>query len=104
MRWLKNAKICSFKRQVMAAALAALAYNIWQARNGILWNATSAQSNRIVTKTKIEVEDKGTNFAGRFPMNESLLSASNTEDIRELKSPSVPGTKATYSREHNGFS
>uniref|UniRef100_A0A803P4I7 Reverse transcriptase zinc-binding domain-containing protein n=1 Tax=Cannabis sativa TaxID=3483 RepID=A0A803P4I7_CANSA len=52
VRWIGKAKISKFKKQVYAAAIAALVYSIWRTRNAVIWQENSLNSNRLIEDTK----------------------------------------------------
>ncbi|XP_062104130.1 uncharacterized protein LOC133815290 [Humulus lupulus] len=56
LRWIERAKISRFKKQIFSAAIAALVYQIWHARNDILWNSNVVKEELIVRKVKEDVK------------------------------------------------
>uniref|UniRef100_A0A803P118 Uncharacterized protein n=1 Tax=Cannabis sativa TaxID=3483 RepID=A0A803P118_CANSA len=56
IRWIGKAKCTKFCKQVYLAAMASLVYQIWRARNDIVWNLKGANESLIIRKIKNDVK------------------------------------------------
>ncbi|XP_062085935.1 uncharacterized protein LOC133792042 [Humulus lupulus] len=56
LRWIERAKISKFRKQCYSAAIAALVYQIWHARNDILLHLKAVKIDLIVRKIKEDVK------------------------------------------------
>ncbi|XP_062118867.1 uncharacterized protein LOC133832558 [Humulus lupulus] len=58
IRWIERASNTKFHKQVFSAAIAALLYQIWKARNDALWLGKIMQPYLIVQNTKVSVKNR----------------------------------------------
>ncbi|XP_062113958.1 uncharacterized protein LOC133824963 [Humulus lupulus] len=58
LRWIERAKISKLKKKCYSAALAALVYQVWHARNELLWNSKVMTVDMIARKIKEDVKHR----------------------------------------------
>ncbi|KAF4378639.1 hypothetical protein G4B88_031243, partial [Cannabis sativa] len=56
--WINRAKISSFKKKVLAGAVARLVYSIWHTRNEKIWNNKIDNVDAIVKKVQLTVKHR----------------------------------------------
>ncbi|XP_048492983.1 uncharacterized protein LOC125493563 [Beta vulgaris subsp. vulgaris] len=52
MHWISRCKEAKFKKQVYAAVLGALVYNIWRVRNEVYWSQKVSSVNNTVNRVQ----------------------------------------------------
>uniref|UniRef100_A0A803PH97 Reverse transcriptase domain-containing protein n=1 Tax=Cannabis sativa TaxID=3483 RepID=A0A803PH97_CANSA len=62
LRWINRAKISSFKKKVLAAAVAGLVYSIWHTRNDKIWNNKIDNVDAIVKKNQLTIKHRIDSF------------------------------------------
>uniref|UniRef100_A0A803Q7H7 Reverse transcriptase zinc-binding domain-containing protein n=1 Tax=Cannabis sativa TaxID=3483 RepID=A0A803Q7H7_CANSA len=58
LRWINRAKISKFRKAVYAAAIAALVYHIWKARNCKIWQGSSSQVQQLAQEVKWQIKTR----------------------------------------------
>uniref|UniRef100_A0A803NSG8 Uncharacterized protein n=1 Tax=Cannabis sativa TaxID=3483 RepID=A0A803NSG8_CANSA len=58
LKCIRKSKDSKFRKGVKMAAVVALAYAIWRARNDLFWNATSHHAADLVKQVKWAVQNR----------------------------------------------
>uniref|UniRef100_A0A803Q9B1 Uncharacterized protein n=1 Tax=Cannabis sativa TaxID=3483 RepID=A0A803Q9B1_CANSA len=52
VRWIGKSRFSKFRKQMFSVAIAALVYQLWKARNALLWQKKLAECSRIIEEVK----------------------------------------------------
>lgn len=65
LKWLQRASTSDFRRKVAYTSVAALVYNIWKAKNSVVWQLQVPTTQKVIKGVQADVKCRIHNIMGK---------------------------------------